>query len=598
MSKVKTFWEKAGSGTMSLTFAAWLTNAAFGHIQRNFNGGGWTKSLGNSNNINLSAFLTYFKEHVDAQNLIIHPENMPHKTDCIFMSGHGLEFPAQTLFAFKYAHERGIDLWQSTGIDMRKPPIFEKPVDYITIQKSAGDGARLLGFDSAALLSMLSSIDRIDKTGDYTTPLSVEDMNPLVEKISRLSAQDSLAIQTDTAFGLQLLLESYKSFLCVDDATPTKVNCRLQALRFVGDVKRSVSRVQSIRPRQISQKCTCPNCPEKNLAKGIRLLEHDLLAFASQKRFDLYHQAPWVAGTQMHEVLFQATDFGLFLCNRPQYVGSVLHLYNCLRQVGAINKETIILERLCNLMEQELFKGPRPDQNFYSNLLVLLGGRLEFDRKKLRRKKGMQPYDMLEGDDTPFHGRDRTWRMTLHDFVNKNQLTLESQSHFYALNAARFDFGDPYADDAWTRFYGTKKGSRLCDKKEFAEMVRIMYNGTFADTLDRMEREVGPELEGEFPIARINWIEVYLTCTEILERIAIAKLQEPASPHMDGKGEGFLSYGVKFTETLLDYADEHASPGRDRKNFPLLMAESIECVRDAIAAVFQGKSFHFPRSMD
>ena len=589
MTKVKSFWEQAGSGTMSLTFAAWLTNAAFGHVQRNFNGGGWTKALGSSNIMALCALITYLREHLDGQDLVVPLENMPHPTHGIFTSGRGLLIPAQTLFAFKDSHEMGMDLSQSTGVDARRPPIFEKPIEDITIQKSASDGTGQVGSDCAALLLMLNSIDRLDTRSECNIALSVEGMNPLVEKINTLSAQDSLSIQTDTAFRLRLLLESYKSFLFADDAPPTKVNCRLQALRFIGDVKRSVSRVQSLRPPQISQKYLCPNCPERILEKGMRLFEHDLLAFSAQKKFDLYHQAPWVAETQMLEVLAEATDFGLILCIRFQYVGSVLHLYNCLRQVGAIDEEMIILERLCNLMEQAVFKGARPDRKFYSNFLVLVGGRLEFDRKNLRRKKGIQPYDMLEGGDIPFHGRDRTWRMTLPDYITKKQLTLVSESHFYALNTVRFDFGHPYASDAWTRFYGTKKGNRPCDKKELAEAVKKMYNGTFVDTLDRMKAEVGPELEGPFPIARINWMEVYLTCTEILERIGIAKLQEPASHCVDGQGESFVSHGKSFTENLLDCADEHASPGRDREMFPLLAGRYIEYVRHAIAAVFKGK---------
>ena len=116
-----------------------------------------------------------------------------------------------------------------------------------------------------------------------------------------------------------------------------------------------------------------------------------------------------------------------------------------------------------------------------------------------------------------------------------------------------------------------------------------MYNETLIDTLDRMKREVGPKLEGQLPITRINWMKVYLTCIEILDRIGIAKLQEPASPYVDGKGENFVSYAVRFTETFLDFADERASLGRDRTMFPLLAGQSIGYVRDANAAIFKGK---------
>ena len=110
--------------------------------------------------------------------------------------------PAQTLFALKYSYEMGIDSSQSTGVDARKPRIFEKPIEYITIQKSASDGSGQVGSDCAALLLLLNSVDRPNEDSERKTALSVEDMNPLVEKINTLSAQESRGIQTDTAFGL------------------------------------------------------------------------------------------------------------------------------------------------------------------------------------------------------------------------------------------------------------------------------------------------------------------------------------------------------------------------------------------------------------
>ena len=74
MRRVKLFKEQARCGTMSLTFAAWLTNAAFGHVQRNFNGGRWTKPLGSSNIMAICAIFTYLREHLDGQDLVAPPE--------------------------------------------------------------------------------------------------------------------------------------------------------------------------------------------------------------------------------------------------------------------------------------------------------------------------------------------------------------------------------------------------------------------------------------------------------------------------------------------------------------------------------------------
>ena len=587
MSKIKSFWEQAASGSMSLIFAAWLTNAAFGQIQRNFDDGNWSRLLGNADNMEVCGLLTYFREHVDGEDLITLPEELSYKTYRIFTSGHGLMTPGKTLFAFRESQEMGMDLSHSIGLDLTKPSILEKPVDHITVQKGIRDGPRQVKSESAALVLMLKSMEKLV---EYDT---LQDMNPLAETVRTLSAEASMMIQTDIAFGLQALVESYKSFMFGGGDAPIKVNCRLQALKFAGEVKKSISRVQKLRPPQTSHTCECQNCQERVLAKGLRLLEHDVVNFLAEKRFDLYYQAPWVAGTQMLEILSQSTDYGLFLCNRSHYVGSLLHLYNCLRQVSAIAEETIILERLCDMMKQSVFKGRRPDRNFYSSYVLLLGGRLQFDRKKVHKKESTNPYsyDVLEGSsDASFHGRDRTWKMAFPEFMKKTSLSIASQSHFYALHTAKFGFSGCIAGDAWSRFYGTKRGNGRCEDKELAAAINQMYDGSFAKTLSRMERDVGPELEGQFPIARINWMEVYLTCTEVLEKIALAKLQEPASPSLipDSDGRGILTYGIRFVQTFLDFADEHGSPGRDRRTFPYLGGRSIGYVRDAINEVFKG----------
>ena len=581
-SKVKYFWEEAAKGTMSIVFATWLTSAAFSHVERSFDEDGpWSETLHNADHMEMCAMFKFFMEEMDGHNEPVLPPWVTHKSHGIFTSGHGLITPGKTLFCFKGAG--------TMGIETTKPSLFEKPADHITIQRGSRDGPRQVDSERDCLTMMLNSMERLGKNDKRAGALSMRDLNPLVEKTAAMSPEDVLTMRPDVVFGLQLLIESYKSFLFGNGATPTKVNCRLQALKFAGEVKKSIMRVLRMRPPRKRETCTCKSCTEQLLRQGLEFLEQDLSSFTGERRFDLYYQAPWVAGSQMLEILSQATDYGLLLCNRFQYVGAVLHLYNCLRQVGAIKKDEILLEKLCNLLEKVVFKGPKPDHNFYSRFIVFLGGKIEFDRSRLRRKKEAQPYDMLEGGDIPFHGRDRSWRMAMPEYFNRNQLTIAEHSHFYALHASRFGFTSPIAGDAWARFYGNRIGNRPVDDNLFVACINKMYETTFVDTLERMDRELKPEMEGEFPIARINWFEVYLTCTEILEKTAIAKLREPTSPYVSGEGDSYVTYGVRFTETFLDLADELTATKGGKKEFPYQVSPSIGYFKNAVKSALKGE---------
>lgn len=64
-----------------------------------------------------------------------------------------------------------------------------------------------------------------------------------------------------------------------------------------------------------------------------------------------------------------------------------------------------------------------------------------------------------------------------------------------------------------------------------------MDDHPLAEEADRMSRVTGPEAEGDFAIAMIYWLNNYLTWIGIIEKISIAKPEEPALPDVSGEGE-------------------------------------------------------------
>lgn len=203
------------------------------------------------------------------------------------------------------------------------------------------------------------------------------DVNTIAEGIGQTLAGQSTPITSDTVLGLQLLVESSKSYMFPKDAAMKTTNCRIEALKFTADVKKSVTNTRNHRPPMPLDACppNC-NCLEAKLAKGLNILEDNLTAFTAEKCFDLYNQMPWVAVSYMVWMLSQANDYGMVLCSRFRHMGSVLHLDNWLRQLDLIEKNQVLLEKLCEMLQAQIFQGPPPKRDFFDKWADYVGDRL------------------------------------------------------------------------------------------------------------------------------------------------------------------------------------------------------------------------------
>ena len=108
-----------------------------------------------------------------------------------------------------------------------------------------------------------------------------------------------------------------------------------------------------------------------------------MVAYKTEKGFDLYHQSPIVAGYQMTRILARATIVGILSCNISQFVEVTLHLYNFLREFEFIDEESILLEHLCDAIGPNIFRGPRPTLKFFSQYAAIQGMAFKYDKKAL-----------------------------------------------------------------------------------------------------------------------------------------------------------------------------------------------------------------------
>ena len=122
--------------------------------------------------------------------------------------------------------------------------------------------------------------------------------------------------------GLQLLLESYKSYIFTAGPTYAASSCRLQALKFAQEARISIRAVLD----DSTMPCRCPG----TLAYHLENLDQDFKGFLETRVFDFYFQSPWVSGSHVLEMLEALFYHGLRLFSYRNYVGALLHAYNVL----------------------------------------------------------------------------------------------------------------------------------------------------------------------------------------------------------------------------------------------------------------------------
>ena len=289
----------------------------------------------------------------------------------------------------------------------------------------------------------------------------------------------------------------------------------------------------------------------------------------------------------MNEIRSQATGLGLRLCNRMQYLGTVLHLYNMLRQYDAIDEETIVLEKLCTVVTQGVFSGSRPDCNFFARYAAFMGGRLSFDRSKRHKPNPNGEICPCCGDRAkPSNGADRNWRITMPKHCTK-QLISHHISAFDGLHCCRFQHGCHCWPHVW---HGLEKGKNVT-AKQISQARDELSVHPCASILDHLEGVVGAEFEGDFPVAKINWLEVYITCTEISANVsrAVHFDSEGPTPIFAYNHEHWSVLGLSFVDGLLPLADNFPNKANTGSGFVATHCQKVELAKEAIRMALEGK---------
>lgn len=378
-------------------------------------------------------------------------------------------------------------------------------------------------------------------------------------------------VSISAVFMLRVVLESYKSWQNIPGDLPFKpFNHRIHVLTFAQHIHKSVERFlssDSFRPRS---GCDCTDCQGPiALLDQTQSFSRDLVAFTRERCFDLYHQSPVVAGYQASRILARATNIGTLLCNRSQYVGIVLHMYNLLRQFHVIDTESVLLDNLCEVINHNIFRGPRPTRKFFSQYAAFSGAALEFDKKT------------------------RTHSMAIGS-VLKRHLHPHRLSAFNGLN----DCACKPRCNCWAPvWYGINAHHDISNKGVDKTAAQINSHPVVC-VLEPLETVVRPQWQGTFPIGKINWFEIFMTCTEILEKISSVRCGDlrdltAEDLHVHKDRDTAFSCGKSLVERMFEIADTYE--GKVKTNFVADYWHELTPMKNAIHQSLKGWTFCWPQ---
>lgn len=341
-----------------------------------------------------------------------------------------------------------------------------------------------------------------------------------------------------SSFGLQLLLESYKSYLFAAGPTYNPSNCRLQALKFAQTAITSITAVLD----DSTMPCKCPG----TLAYHLENIHKDFTVFLEARVFDFYFQSPWVSGSHVLEMLEALFYYGVRLFSYRNYVGSLLHAYNVLRQFTEF-PSIPLLEMLCSKPADITFPGGRPTRNFKTCYVRSIGGRLRFN---IHTSDHRGCHSMV----IPSHVAKATAGFGLRKNAHDPRFDYSKISLFHHIKERGY-----HLDNAtWERIHNldSKTDERGAPHRKDKKARSCSHHSHSSDNLtschpthrlQTLQNVLLDDFTGPLPIARLNFLEVYLACVRTISLVSDRYHGNKAHP-----GQNCLC----FVDALLAAADQ------------------------------------------
>jgi hypothetical protein len=392
-----------------------------------------------------------------------------------------------------------------------RQPCLQRPADFIVPDQASSNASALVSTLVQNIVALVQS---------STSPSAiVMNGSPVYADIGYAIKNDANAAEgLTTTLGMELLSQSYQSYVLSSPDPATVPVCRLSALRLAHAASGSIERTIA------DQDCFPCRCTQ-TIAFHLQNLAADLKSFAGQKCWDLYFQSPFVSGSHIVEILDQCQYYGSKLLVYRHYVGALVHSYNVLKQLAAI-EDIPLLEYLRSTFADIWFPGGVvPTKNFRAAWTRYIGARLKF--KKGHRRNKQDSWCMA----VPPHAA----RQAAGLGVGRNEL---KQSNSKSLLFAIKEQGYNVADAQWDRVHPERARAKV-DRVDTTSLALL---------LPMVEEELNPRrtvTQGPSK-ARLNYFDVFRFCVQTVRRISEAT-------HTDPKEKGMNC--ICFVSAILEGAD-------------------------------------------
>jgi hypothetical protein len=303
---------------------------------------------------------------------------------------------------------------------------------------------------------------------------------------------------------IHLHLESLEGFLgSIRDPVKSFLDksCHGRLLQFTKEIADSVHEVNSMK-----------GGPHRQLYKEeftlLKVFEKELLEFTQKEHgLDLYHEAPVTVGQRVVAIHERFLIHGGMLWNHFGFLGSLMHLYNALKQLNIVS-EVPILEALCKTLQtgnRGIFPGRFPTSNFQSShSIVVLGAKLEHSGRGHSGKSVSFFLFIL---------------FCYFQLINAQRPRLELDSHISRPvhgSAAKIQISD------FSILRHIAKCAYRLEKIEpnhRRNRVESISTKEIVPAAERVSATMSKEFVGEFPTGRINYFKVYCMAVQTLENV-------------------------------------------------------------------------------
>ncbi|KAL3478441.1 hypothetical protein BJX99DRAFT_256561 [Aspergillus californicus] len=501
--KLNEYWTDVASGKLSIVVAGFLSNTAYHAVER----------IVRSSPGLMDTKMVIQKWYFTKNNFRIRFTDIPELQQGYqrFSTEFGLWQYCQIL-----THCRTLDEYKEIVPGAGE---LQHPKDFI---HNHADNKDSFSLDDIAMDKIQESMRQLLISGRAISaleerPMMAEHLLPALDKA--LQDQNS-PIPTYLVFGMEMLLSTYKAFLWSNEHM-NEAHCRLTALKFANNVIKSIEDCMPC----LSQLCWCQNqnhctCPFNEFICNFQCKLRD---YVREKRFDLYYQAPWVASGHIIEILQSSMYEGVYLCCASNYVAAVLHLYNALRQVNPQMQQIPWLDQMCGIFKKSLFPGSIPNANFSSCFRRSGGGNL------------------LKTSDS--HARNRFKFSRGNSFISNRPAACHRLSLFYSQHMMDYEL----AEDILMQI---SEGRQIDHPtpSQIKSALQKVNSKPFPVTMDKIKDAVLPELQGDQPIARVDFFTIFRVCIQILEELCT---------HMEENTKASAQNGFEWVDYLLEQISEH-----------------------------------------